>query len=109
MANYGGMRNVNLVFAEDEDNIPEGWPTHGTERHGFARETNSVSVFFCNGATNTRRRGAKKETPEEDATQGMYRLADFMRVPKPAARMTTEREEDMLSQSYDRAAALVMS
>jgi hypothetical protein len=81
MANYGGMRNVNLVFAEDEDNLPEGWPTHATERHGFARETNSVSVFFCNGATNARRRGAKKETPEEDATQGMYRMAEFMRVP----------------------------
>ena len=81
MANYGGMRSVNMVFAEDEDNLPEGWPTHGTERHGFARETNTVSVFFCNGATNARRRGAKKETPEEDATQGMYRLAEFMRVP----------------------------
>jgi hypothetical protein len=81
MANYGGMRNVNLVFAEDEGNLPEGWPTHAMERHGFARGVNSVSVFFSNGATNTRRRGAKKETPEEDATQGMHRLADFMRVP----------------------------
>ena len=81
MANYGGMRNTNLVFAEDEDNLPAGWPTHGTERHGFARESNSVSVFFANGATNTRRRGAKKETPEEDTLQGMHRLADFMRVP----------------------------
>ena len=81
MANYGGMRSVNMVFAEDEDNLPEAWPTHGTERHGFARETNSVSVFFSNGATNARRRGAKKETPEEDATQGMYRMAEFMRVP----------------------------
>ena len=81
MANYGGMRSVNMVFAEDEDSFPEGWPTHAMERHGFARDQNSVSVFFANGATNTRRRGAKKETPEEDTIQGMHRLADFMRVP----------------------------
>ncbi len=81
MANYGGMRSVNMVFAEDEDSFPEGWPTHAMERHGFARDQNSVSMFFANGATNTRRRGAKKETPEEDTIQGMHRLADFMRVP----------------------------
>ena len=81
MANYGGMRSVNMVFAEDEGSFPEGWPTHAMERHGFARDQNSVSVFFANGATNTRRRGAKKETPEEDTIQGMHRLADFMRVP----------------------------
>ena len=46
--------------------------------------TNSVSLVFANGATNIRRRGAKKETPEEDATQGMYRMADFMRTPNLA-------------------------
>jgi len=81
MANYGGMRYTNVVFAEDEAGLPEGWEPHATARHGFARETNAVSLVFANGATNIRRRGAKKETPEEDATQGMYRMADFMRVP----------------------------
>src|SRR4029453_9651800 len=40
-----------------------------------------ISLAFANGAANIRRRGAKKETPEEDALQGMYRMADFMRVP----------------------------
>jgi hypothetical protein len=81
MANYGGVRYTNVVFAEDEASLPAGWAPHGTERHGFAPGTSSISLAFANGATNIRRRGAKKETPEEDALQGMYRMADFMRVP----------------------------
>jgi hypothetical protein len=81
MANYGGMRYTNVVFAEDETNLPAGWAPHGTERHGFAPGGSSISLAFANGVTNIRRRGAKKETPEEDALQGMYRMADFMRVP----------------------------
>ena len=84
MANYGGLRYTNVVFAEDEDNLPSGWTPHGTERHGFAPGTSSVSLVFANGAVNIRRRGAKKETPEEDALQGMHRMADFMRVPNLA-------------------------
>ena len=81
MANFGGMRYTNAVFAEDEDNLPPGWQPHGTERHGFAPGANSVSLMFSNGAINIRRRGAKKETPEEDTLQGMQRMADFMRTP----------------------------
>jgi hypothetical protein len=81
MANYGGMRYTNVVFAEDEDGLPEGWSAHGTTRHGFAPGTNSVSLAFASGATNIRRRSAKKETPEEDALQGMHRMADFLRTP----------------------------
>ena len=91
MANYGGLRYTNVVFAEDEDNLPEGWTPHGTERHGFARGSNSISLAFANGATNIRRRGAKKETPEEDALQGMHRMADFMRVPNLAGLAGYER------------------
>jgi hypothetical protein len=84
MANYGGLRYTNVVFAEDEASLPAGWAPHGTERHGFAPGTSSISLAFANGATNIRRRGAKKETPEEDAVQGMHRMADFMRVPNMA-------------------------
>ncbi|MDO8596322.1 MAG: hypothetical protein Q7R45_06845 [Sulfuricaulis sp.] len=80
MASYGAMRYTNLVFAEDEEGLPEGWQPHATERHGYAPGTNSVSLVFANGATSIPRRGAKKETPEEDALQGMHRMADFMRV-----------------------------
>jgi hypothetical protein len=81
MANYGSMRNVNLVFAEDEEGLPAGWPSHAAERHGYAPGTNSISLIFANGISNIRRRGAKKETPEEEALQGMHRMADCMRVP----------------------------
>jgi hypothetical protein len=84
MANYGGMRYTNVVFAEDEANLPAGWTPHGTERHGFAPGRSSISLAFANGVTNIRRRGAKKETPAEDALQGMHRMADFMRVPNMA-------------------------
>jgi hypothetical protein len=81
MANYGGVRYTNVVFAEDEANLPAGWAPHATERHGFTPGQSSISLAFANGAINIRRRGAKKETPAEDALQGMHRMADFMRVP----------------------------
>src|SRR5262245_6345821 len=91
MANYGGLRYTNVVFAEDEENLPAGWQPHGTERHGYSPGTNSISLAFANGATNIRRRGAKKETPAEDALQGMHRMADFMRVPNLAGLAGYER------------------
>jgi hypothetical protein len=85
MAIFGAMRYTNAVFAEDEEGLPPGWPTHAAERHGFAPGTSSISLVFANGATNIRRRGAKKETPEEDVQNGLWRIADFMRVPNLAA------------------------
>ena len=85
MAIFGAMRYTNAVFAEDEDGLPPGWQTHARQRHGYAPGTNSVSVVFATGVTNIRRRGAKKETPEEDALNGMWRMADFMRAPNLAA------------------------
>ena len=84
MANYGGLRYTNVVFAEDEDEPARGL---AAARDGAARlraGRNSISLAFANGATNIRRRGAKKETPEEDALQGMHRMADFMRAPNLA-------------------------
>ena len=85
MAIFGAMRYTNAVFAEDEDGLPAGWQPHGTHRHGYAPGTNSVSVVFASGVTNVRRRGAKKESPDEDALNGMWRMADFMRAPNLAA------------------------
>jgi hypothetical protein len=85
MAIFGAMRYTNAVFAENEEGLPPGWQPHSTQRHGFAPGTNSVSVVFASGVTNVRRRGAKKETPEEDALNGMWRMADFMRAPNLAA------------------------
>jgi hypothetical protein len=80
MAMWGAMRYTNAVFAEDEENMPQGWLPHGTERHGFATGTNSVSLVFATGVTNIRRRGIK-EAPEVDALNGMHRMADYLRAP----------------------------
>jgi hypothetical protein len=87
MAMWGAMRYTNAVFGEDEDNLPDGWLPHGTERHGFAPGTSSVSMLWATGVTNIRRRGAKKETPEVDALQGMHRMADYLRSPNLGALM----------------------
>jgi hypothetical protein len=81
MAMWGAMRYTNAVFGEDEDNLPEGWLPHGTERHGFEPGTSSLSLVWATGVTNIRRRGVKKETPETDARQGLYRMAAYLRSP----------------------------
>jgi hypothetical protein len=79
------MRYTNAVFGEDEESLPPSWLPHATERHGYAPGTNSISLVFATGVTNIRRRGAKKETPEEDVLNGLHRMADFMRTPNLAA------------------------
>ena len=79
MAMFGAMRYTNAVFAEDEAGLPEGWQPHGTERHGFAAGSNSVSLVFANGVSNIKRRSAIKETAENDILQGMHRIADVLR------------------------------
>ncbi|MBI4192023.1 MAG: hypothetical protein HY525_15965 [Betaproteobacteria bacterium] len=85
MAIFGAMRYTNAVFAEAEEALPQGWQPHATERHGLAPGTNSVSLVFASGVTNINRLGAKKETPEEEVLNGMWRMADFMRTPNIAA------------------------
>jgi hypothetical protein len=84
MAIFGAMRYTNAVFAEDEDSLPQGWLPHATERHGYTTGTNSISLVFASGVTNVRRRGAKKESPQEDVQNGLWRMADFMRAPNLA-------------------------
>jgi hypothetical protein len=81
MGCFGAMRYTHAVFGENEDGLPFNWLPHGTAQHGFAPGSNSISLIFATGVTNIRRRGAKKETPEQDALQGMYRIADYMRTP----------------------------
>jgi hypothetical protein len=81
MAIWGAMRYTNVVFAEDEDGLPPGWTTHAAERHGYAPGTNSISLTFATGAANVQRRGAGKETEEEDALQGLFKIAGFLAAP----------------------------
>jgi hypothetical protein len=91
MAIWGAMRYTNVVFAEDEEGLPEGWLPHATERHGYEPGTNSVSLVFATGVTNVRRRSARKETPEEDVLQGLWRMADYMRTPNLGGLMGYEK------------------
>jgi hypothetical protein len=81
MAPWGAMRYTNVVVAEDEEGLPQGWLPHSTERHGFAPGVNAISFFWATGACNIKRRSAVTETLEEDVVQGLYRMAGFMRAP----------------------------
>jgi hypothetical protein len=81
MAVFGHMRFTNAVFAEDEDGLPAGWDPHTTERHGFRRGSNCLSLMFANSAANIFRLSAKKESMEEEVVQGLHRVAQSLRVP----------------------------
>jgi hypothetical protein len=81
MSPWGAMRFTNVVFAEDEEGLPAGWLPHGTERHGFAPGTNSISFFWSTGATNVLRRGTGEQTLEQDVEQGLHRIAGFLGTP----------------------------
>jgi hypothetical protein len=79
MAIFGGMRYTNAVFAEDEDGIPEGWDNVATRHFGFERGENAVTVMIATGASNIVRRGIGKETPEDEAEQGLRRVASYLK------------------------------
>lgn len=81
MAQYGGMRYTNAVFAEDEEGLPPGWQPLSTDRFGQPRGTNAVTVYSVSSAVNILRRGTGKETPQEEATGSLYRIAAYMASP----------------------------
>ena len=83
MAMYGGMRYTNAVFAEDEDNLPDGWSTVAADRHGLPPGTNAVTVYVATGASNILRRGVGKEAPDEEGLQSLHRVARYLRNPSP--------------------------
>jgi len=51
MAIYGTNRHTNLVFAEDEDGLPEGWEPLSVDQ-GFPKGSNIVSHFVINSHVN---------------------------------------------------------
>jgi hypothetical protein len=81
MAQFGGMRYTNVVFAEDEDGLPPGWQPLNVDRFGQTKGTNSVTVYPVSSAVNILRRGTGKETPEEEATGSLHRIAAYMNDP----------------------------
>lgn len=81
MAQYGGMRYTNAVFAEDEKGLPKGWQPLSVEYFGASQAENTVAVYPVSSATNILRRGTGKETAEEEAVGSLYRIAHYMEAP----------------------------
>ena len=82
MAQFGGMRYTNAVFAEDEEGLPPGWQPLNTDRFGQAKGTNTVTVYPVSSATNILRRGTGKEPGlEAEALQSLYIIAGYMKAP----------------------------
>ncbi len=81
MSIYGAMRTANVVIAEDEEGLPEGWTTVSADHGGIERGVNAVTVFVATGATNIVRRGVGKETPDDEAIESLYRIAGYLRSP----------------------------
>lgn len=51
MAVFGGMRTVNAVFAEDYEDLPEGW-TSLSQDMGYELDQNVVTITVCNSMVN---------------------------------------------------------
>lgn len=81
MSIYGAMRTTNVVIAEDEEGLPEGWGPVGSDFGGVGPGKNGVTVIVSTGASNIVRRGVGKETLEDEALQSLYRVAAYLRSP----------------------------
>lgn len=81
MAQFGGMRYTNAVFAEDEAGLPPGWEPLSVEYFGLPKGANTVAVYPVSSATNILRRGTGKETLEEEVLGSLYRIAAYMNEP----------------------------
>ena len=81
MAIFGAMRYTNVVIAEDEDGLPEGWDPVSVDFGHAKRGENAVTVYIATGASNIMRRGVGKETQEEEAEQGLHRVASYLASP----------------------------
>lgn len=81
MAMFGAMRFTNAVFAEDEEGLPPAWNPVCTDHLGLKPGSNAVTVYFASGASNVMRRGIGKEEANEEALQGLQRVAGYLQVP----------------------------
>ena len=91
MAIWGAMRYTNVVFAEDEDGLPEGWQPHATERPRLRTRHELGIGHFRERRHEREAQSARKETAEEDVLQGLWRMADYMRTPNLGGLMGYEK------------------
>jgi hypothetical protein len=82
MAQFGGMRYTNAVFAEDEAGLPQDWEPLSVEYFGYPKGANTVTTWAVTGATQIYRWAFRPGLPlEESVLQGNYRMAESMRIP----------------------------
>ena len=80
MSIFGAMRYTNAVFAEDEEDLPEGWKPLSVQR-GFQADKNVVTVLPVGSATNVMLTNGDSTTAEGTQMEYLYRVAGFMRTP----------------------------
>lgn len=79
MAIYGGAnRYTNIVFAEDEEGLPESWEPLNTSYFGYPRGSNTVAVHPVAGTSNV---NATSVDTLETAMTTLHTFASIMRVP----------------------------
>ena len=79
MAIYGGpARYTNIVFAEDEEGMPDDWEPLSVATFGYPRGTNTVTVYPVAGTGNVVETGVS--TPET-ALSTLHNFAKMMGVP----------------------------
>ena len=76
MAIFGALSSTNIVFAEDEDEIPEGWKLWSEER-GYPRGTNVITMTLVNGVENIPGKFGDVENNEQTLTM----IGHVMGVP----------------------------
>ncbi|MBI2908203.1 MAG: hypothetical protein HYX92_11195 [Chloroflexi bacterium] len=81
MAIFGGPgRYASAVFAEDEDGLPSDWEPLSVER-GFPRNSNTVTVFNCAGASNINIIAKAQPPMEQSMTNILDGYAGYMSIP----------------------------
>ena len=77
MALFGAGWDTNIVIAEDEEGLPEGWNSLSVDR-GFAKGSNVVTVLPVNGAINIQLTTSVSKTPEGAVQEGLWRIVSLV-------------------------------
>lgn len=78
IAQYGEMRHAGVVFAENEDGLPQGWTTFSQEYYKRAKGTNSATFFTVQGGGVrgfTHRGSGSEPSFEVEMQESFYRAA----------------------------------
>jgi hypothetical protein len=77
MAIFGGMRETNAVFAEDEEGLPKGWNSLAVDR-GFSKTDNVATASAVAGMSNIMVQSFGDKVGND---QGLLEVAKFMSAP----------------------------